>query len=478
LRSDSGFTLIEVLVAIIVLAVGVLGTVTVMIAAAHANNADRRLDGATNLARDVLEAAHSVPYDQLADTSIAGALQQLPGLADSTGGGYDIKRSGVDYSVNVDVCTMDDPADGGGQRVAGTTFCSQSAPVDTKDKNPDDYKRVTVGISWRTPSGSTRSVTENGTVDNPGSVNGPAIVSITPRTMTAPYLITNAATTSVTIDATTSSQPAAINWLLDGSVQQPGPTMNGTSGLSWTWVWNIGSVNTTVGAAPSGVLDGDYVVSAEAFNSYGLSGPGRQETITLNRRQPYKPQQVTGGRTSFGTVEIEWTANTERDIVGYEVYRAGTATPICALATQKLDTLCIDTSPPATSPLQYTVYAYDKDPSGALRKGDPSDPLVVTTGDNPPYAPTNLSATRAADGTVTLTWKRPSPQDPDAGDSVAFYRIYRDGQTLSDQYARSFATSNNVTWKDAATAGTTHTYWVTAVDQHAGESPYLGPVTA
>jgi fibronectin type 3 domain-containing protein len=269
-----------------------------------------------------------------------------------------------------------------------------------------------------------------------------------------------------------------INGLLDGTVQTPAPTMNGTSGLNWTWQWNIGSVNTAVGAAPSGVLDGDYVVSAQAYNSYGISGSGRQETITLNRRQPYKPLQVTGGRTNFGAVDIEWTANSERDVVGYEVYRAGSSTPVCPLATQKLDTLCEDTNPPATSPLVYTVYAYDKSPSGALRKGDPSDPLSVTSTNQPPYAPTNLTALRNADSSVTLTWKRPAPQDPDAGDSVAFYRVYRDGQAVSDQYARWFGTGANVTWQDTATGGTTHTYWVTAVDQHFAESPYLGPVTA
>jgi fibronectin type 3 domain-containing protein len=219
-------------------------------------------------------------------------------------------------------------------------------------------------------------------------------------------------------------------------------------------------------------------VSAEAFNAYGLSGSGRQETITLNRRQPFKPRQVTGGRTNFGTVEIEWTANSERDIIGYEVYRAGSATPVCPLATQKLDTLCTDTNPPASSPLTYTVYAYDKDPSGALRKGDPSDPLVVTSDDQPPYPPTNLTASRGADGSVTLTWRRPAPQDPDLGDGVAFYRIYRDGQALTDRYDRWFDDSSSVTWQDTATAGATHTYWVTTVDQHYAESPFLGPVTA
>jgi hypothetical protein len=459
-----------------VLVVGVLGTVTVMVAAAHTNNADRQTDGATNLARDLIEAAHSINYDQLADSSIVAKLQQLPGLADSTGGGYDIRRGGVDYSVAVDVCTMDDPADGGGPHAATPTFCAESAPAGTTDKNPDDYKKITVTISWRTGTGTTRTVKQTGTVDNPGSAQGPAILTIVPRSLTAPYVVTSGS--SVQVDATTSSVPTAINWMLDGTVQTPAPVMNGTSGMNWTWTWNIGSVNTAAGATrgTGEVLDGDYVVSAEASNQYGISGSGRQETITLNRRQPYAPTQVNGGRTNFGTVEIEWTPNAERDVIGYEVARGSTV--ICPLAAQALNTLCVDTNPPpATSTVTYTVYAYDKDPSGALRKGDPYV-LTVAPGNHAPYAPITLTGARNTDGSVTLTWKRPSPQDPDSGDSIAFYRIYRDGQAQSDQYARSFATATNVTWQDTATAGATHTYWVTAVDQHHAESPYLGPVTA
>jgi prepilin-type N-terminal cleavage/methylation domain-containing protein len=471
LQAEGGFTLIEMLVAMVVLVVGVLATLTIIDAAAHVNTANRKADAATNLARDLIEAAHSVPYDKLADATISSELQQLPGLADSGSGGYDIKRGGVDYAVAVDVCTMDDPSDSGGPHPAGTTFCSESAPPGTQDHNPDDYKKLTITISWR-DGARTRSVTQTGTVDNPGSANGPEVLTVTPRGYTAPYVITNPLATSIVFDGTTSSKPAAINWLLDGTVRQPAPTMNGSSGLAWTWQWNIGDAST-------GVLDGDYVVTAEAFNQYGLSGPGHQETITLNRRVPFKPRQVTGGRTNFGTVEIEWTANSERDIIGYEVYRAGSASPVCALATQKLDTMCVDSNPPATSPLQYWVYAYDKDPvTGTPRRGDQSDVLVVTNGDQPPYPPTNLAASRAADGTVTLTWKRPSPEDPDVGDSVAFYRIYRDGKALADRYARWFDSSSSVTWTDIATGGTTHTYWVTAVDEHYAESPYLGPVTA
>ena len=462
--------MVEVLVASLILLVGVLGTVTIVQSAARANTATRQHDAATNLARDVIEAVRSVPYDRLTDPGVLGQLQNVPGLESTTAGSYTIKRGALLFTVNVDICVMDDPRDGGGQHSA--TVCPGSALEDTLDRNPEDYKKVTPTITWHTGSGLPRSVVQTGIISNPGSAGGPAIRSIAPRHYTAPYVVTNQLDTSLDVDLTTSSKPTTVNWLLDGTVQPTRPVENGPSGLAWMFTWTIGNVDT-------GVLDGDYILSAEAFNQYGVSGPGRQETVILNRRKPFAPRQVVGGRTPFGTVEIEWTANSERDIAGYEVYREGSATPVCPLAAQRLDTICVDTTPPSgPNDVNYWVYAYDKDPvSGLPRKGDQSLTRAVVANNLAPYSPTMLTATRAADASVTLTWKRPSPEDPDTGDGVEFYRIYRDGRALADRYSRWFDPAGSVIWQDTATGGTTHSYWVTAVDKRYAESPYLGPVT-
>jgi type II secretory pathway pseudopilin PulG len=470
-RSDAGFTLVEVLVAATILMVGVLATVTLLQVAARANTTTRQRDAATNLAREFIEAVRNVPYDRMTDTGVGDQLQDVPGLENARSGGYAVKRNAVTYDVTVDICVMDDPRDGGGPRSVSTAPCAGSAPAGTQDANPEDYKMATVRIAWR-HGGAARSVVQTGVVSNPGSANGPAVRSIAPRgSYTAPYTVTSSSVQSVIVDVTTSSRPFAINWLLDGTVQQPSPVANGPSGLAWTFTWNIGNVD-------SGVLDGAYIVSSESFNQYGVSGPGRQETIILNRREPFAPRQVTGGRTKFGTVEIEWTANSERDIAGYEVYRGGT--PVCQLAVQKLDTFCVDTSPPVASVLHYTVRAFDKHPiTGVPREGDLSSPLNVVADNRPPQPPTNLTATRKTDGTVALTWNRPAaPEDLDAGDGVEFYRIYRDGKALGDRVGRWFDDGATITWEDTATGGTTHLYWVTAVDKHYAESDHLGPKIA
>ena len=126
------------------------------------------------------------------------------------------------------------------------------------------------------------------------------------------------------------------------------------------------------------------------------SSPRRPTTSTASRapaaRRPScstasrRAAQAGHGRPDqFGTVEIEWTANTERDIIGYQVFRTDSATPVCDIATQKLETFCIDKTPPDVATLEYYVKAYDRDTSGNLRASEDSEHLFVTKSNNPPY---------------------------------------------------------------------------------------------
>jgi prepilin-type N-terminal cleavage/methylation domain-containing protein len=468
-RGERGFTLIEVVAATLILLVGVLATTAMLNASSRANATNRQRDTATNVARELIESARSIPYERISEPGVNTALQAIPGLEDGPESGYVLMRNGVSYTVDIEVCVMDDPKDGGGPRATTETFCATSAAAGTEDKNPEDYKRVTATVVW-TREGVERRVQQTGIINNPGSASGPAIRSIAPRDGTT----ITANLSQLVVDVTTSSKPAAINWLLDGSVRQPPPVQQGTTGLNWAFTWDIGDKET-------GTLDGPYILSAEAFNQYGVSGPGRQETVILNRRQPFQPRRVTGGRTIFGTVEIEWEANSERDIIGYEVRRidaTGSAVVVCPLLDQGLETACTDTTPPGTDPLEYVVYAYDRDAAGVPREGDPSDHRIVSAGNQAPFPPTDLAAERNADGSVTLTWARPAPEDPDGPpDGVEFYRIYRDGNTLDQRYERWFDDRPNITWQDTGTNGLEHTYWVTAVDEHHMESAFLGPVT-
>jgi hypothetical protein len=131
-------------------------------------------------------------------------------------------------------------------------------------------------------------------------------------------------------------------------------------------------------------------------------------------------------------------------------------------------------SPPANGPLRYYVRAYDRDAAGNLRVSENSLPLIVVDTNAAPYGVANLTLTKLSNGDTKLTWTRPSPEDPDAGDSISFFRIYRDGVSLANRYDRyfDFTGSASVAWTDTDTEGVQHSYSVTAVDQQYAESPF------
>lgn len=475
MSSERGFTLIETMVAALILLIGISGMVLLYTTAAKTTLRNREREGGLALSRDVLESVRTISYDNLNAAQILPKLKTQPGLADSSGGsGYTIKRRGTVYTVSADVCSYDDPSDSSGPHDGGG-FCQDSPGTNSNGTldygsgsgdgtialgggTPDDYKRVVVTISWK--SGKfTRTIKSRTIIENPGNSVGPTITKLTTPSQTI-----TADQTDVTFTATISSAPALLNWTVDGttasSVQNPG--------TSYSWSWPI-----------STLVDGPYEIGAQAFDSAGLSGSPRRLTMTLNRFVPKKPTGLKAGRNG-NVVELEWLANPEKDISGYRVYRVasdGSLTQVCpSSGTTPLDAFaCQDLNPPASGAVDYKVVAVDRNPSGAYREGTYSDVATAIDGNTAPNPPTGLLATTSG-ATTILRWTAPATPDPDAGDSIAFYRIYRDGITYADRYDRT-GTGADVAYTDSATDGKSHTYSVTAVDNHLAESTVLGPVT-
>jgi prepilin-type N-terminal cleavage/methylation domain-containing protein len=483
LRAENGFTLVEILVASTVLLIGAMSAISLIERANQTTVTTRSREGATNLAREVVEAVRGVPFSSLTPGALGGLVQgNQPQLADeSPAVGWQIRRRNFTYTVTTSLCTMDDGRDGGGTQDTGS-FCADSVAANSPDpvtgsvdRSPEDYKRIRIEAAWR-HKGVTRTVHQTTIINNPGSAGGPAVRTLTLGTgggTSTPGWV-YAPTTSLSFALTTSRTPATLRWLVDGSAQ--GPITDG-SGLSWSFGWDLGPADD-----PAGVGDGVYLVGAEAFDTYGIAGPSRSLTVTINRSLPDKVQGFAGGRikdpsdSTREIVDLEWLAVSERDIIGYEVLRIGadgTRTVVCA---RQEATTCQDLSAPNDT-VDYVVRAYDYASPGVERSGPDSDVLTVTGANTAPYPPANLTLTRNADGTTTLQWLARDPADPDLGDSIDFYRVYRDGQTFSDRYARWDDPSSTVTFIDSATNGETHIYWVTAVDTHLGESVAVGPVS-
>jgi prepilin-type N-terminal cleavage/methylation domain-containing protein len=447
LRDERGFTLIEILAAMLILLVGVFGTVSLIDGANATTSSTKGREGATNLGRELVESARSIDYDKLTQADIEGAMQAKPGLGDDDPGtaGWQIIRRGIAYTVTATASTIDDVTDNAGG-----------------DPNPDDYRSATFDVSWKDEHSQDRPrhVSLTGLMVNPSGGLGPRIISLD---------TTGASQTSVPFTVLTTSADT-VHWSADDGTSEGNAT--GVSPTSWTFDWQLGTVGSfSCNAAPGWTLDGDYVVNAQAFDDRGVPGDLKSKTVTLDRSAPAPPCGLKGGRNDrFGIVDLEWLTNPERDIAGYEVYRepvGGETGPqkVCALTTE---TSCYDSDPPSAgtySSLQYYVLAQD----GGGRTTKSVDATVSQATNARPSPPGSLTLS-TVDGYPTLNWTAASDSDG----TIQFYRIYRDGSALDHRY--DVTGGPTLSYTDRTTV-TTHSYWVTAVDDKFNESDPVGPVT-
>lgn len=475
---DDGFSLIEVMVTVSVLLVGVLGTVSLIDGANATTQDNRARQAATALSREMVEAVRSIPYQQLTATGVPTALQTRAALADSSpAAGYTIVRRGTTYTVTVDACSLDDAKDGLGSRDAGVTFCADSAgPADpSKDRNTDDYRRVAITVMWTRSNTRTEKNRQTTLVTNPVGGLGPNV-----KNLTGPTSISTDTVTTAQYTVETSTTPASFEWSVNGDAKG---TLAPTS-TNFTFDWPVGNY-----------LDGTYLLHAEASDSQGRAGSARVLTVTLNRKPPLGVAGFAGGRNGNGShVDLEWRANGEGDVVGYRAYRTDSGgahvervCPPAASSDLFLNaTSCVDQNAPASGTLYYRVYAIDTPPAGGTREGDATSVISTVEGNTRPTTPTGLTAcsggvvgcngpdgATAPAATTVLSWT--AATDPDGGDSVSFYRIYRDGTTYDKRLDRLYS-GGPLVYVDANPGGTAHDYRVSAVDTRFGESPLSAAV--
>ena len=116
LRSQDSFTIVEVLVAIIILVVGLLGTADILLHADRSTVSSQAREGGVALQRELVEAARNIPFTQLSQASVVPTIKNMPGFTSSSVGanGWQIKRRGINYTMAIGVCAVDDPSDGTG----------------------------------------------------------------------------------------------------------------------------------------------------------------------------------------------------------------------------------------------------------------------------------------------------------------------------------------------------------------------------
>jgi hypothetical protein len=429
-------SLVEVMVAAFVLAVGVLGVVAVIDRANAATSANKAREGGTNLAREVIENASALPYREVTPTTLPERLRSRPGLADSdanAANGWTVVRRGregdagrITYTIKEDdvVCFLDDANDGTGEHIVPAEFCAESAGPGSADTTPKDYKRVDATVTWTDDVGERQTVRQTAIVTPRGAMDIPAVVFTG-----FPGSPVTTSTARIDFSASTSSPADGVTFSQDGGdigTATGGPT-------AWRFDWDISSL-----------VDGDYVIGARARDDQGESGAPMTVTYSLNRFAPMAPENFVAG-VNGTRVDTEWSANPERDIVGYRVYKQGASGGAvrvnCGTAAAPVEpverkTTCTDADPLATAGGGGSVSARSSSSwataSTTLSVNRPAgvvagDVLLATVG----VAGTGQVSTPSGWTIVRST----GAQDPGGVRQVSFYRVAGSSEPASYSFA-------------------------------------------
>jgi Tfp pilus assembly protein PilV len=506
LSEQSGFTIVEILVAAVVLVVGLGGLLEMLVTADHAISTTRLRQEETSLAREVLEDSRGLSSAQLTPTTIAAALQPAVPQATLSSSNLVVTRavsssgSQTSFNISFNVCDLDDPSDGSGNHSAappsGGVWCPDVGSSGTQDSNPADYKRLSVTV---TPRDRTTPAIQQTILIYSRPVNGPAVRCLsTSGTCPGPN-VTLTSGSSLTFNVTTTAAADRIQWLVNGntppSAQIPAASTDpyAPSGTSSSFTWNLPTA------------DGTYTIAAVAYDSNGNSGTRSTMVVNLNRHQAIAPTSFNAGWNDLtGGVELQWVPSVDQDVLYYRVYRqygssAAQLVSTCGAGGNVTGTSCADApesalapplpaarpNPCTSSSQSYTTTGYywvvgvDTNPAnGQPRESTAQSPKVdANLCDHQPSAPSTLSGA-LDNGQLALTWDVPSPAGPDSWASIQAWRVYRwpsdrAVQIPGDRYQFVGNSPAVASYTDGSPdpGGAQQSYCVTAVDTHLNESP-------
>lgn len=196
---------------------------------------------------------------------------------------------------------------------------------------------------------------------------------------------------------------------------------------------------------------------------------------TADTLPPARPGKPAGSSTAVGSIDLSWAASADNlsSTLTYRVFRDGQQ--VGQVASSSTTTVGFtDTGLDPGSVHTYVVDAVDA-AGNVSQPSDPSDPIAVLAPDTtPPTDPGPPSGSSDSTSTIDLSWAAST----DGVSSTLTYRVFRDDPTnLVGEVVSS--STGTISFTDTGLwPGTSHTYWVQAVDEAGNESGKIasGPI--
>ena len=219
--------------------------------------------------------------------------------------------------------------------------------------------------------------------------------------------------------------------------------------------------------------------SPEASNYYiikAISEGGQQAgsfpyLVQLEDKEPPTPPQALNGKVdSLGYVTLQWQANNEPDLHGYQVFRSNFKNKEFIQVTREplkkntfTDTIAVNT---LTEEVFYKIVALDNH----FNPSDYSAMLALQRPDLVPPVQAVFTSVKAEEQGIRLDWHRSSSED------VVRHGLYRRSARQQEwQLITEFIALNSYL-DEATTPGETYQYTLIAVDDSGLESPPAKPV--
>ena len=199
-----------------------------------------------------------------------------------------------------------------------------------------------------------------------------------------------------------------------------------------------------------------YFYKMTTYNRVGVESDATAAAAATTKPRPSKPSGLTGESNKAKTVPLTWSANPEKDIVAYHIYRsAGAGSAEFERISKAKGTTYVDQGLKDNTSYRYRLQAEDND--GLL--GEFSDVFSTQTKARPSRP--GESSGQVKDGKVLLTWKAGAEGDID------HYTVYEKRLFGTEKIGTTREASFS---EDAPAKAKTKTYVITATDGDGLES--------